>query len=80
MLPSISVVAERVRLGNTDWGSQPQMVEIGRVSVRIGLWSLVAGPVDVRSFELSDVSVLLETNADGKGNWVFGEALRRAGC
>ncbi len=74
VLPSISVVAERVRLGNADWGSQPQMVEIGRVSVRIGLWSLVSGPVDVRSFELSDVSVLLETNADGKGNWVFGEA------
>jgi len=73
VLPSISVVAERVRLGNADWGSQPQMVEIGRVSVQIGLWSLVSGPVDVRSFELSDVSVLLETNADGKGNWVFGE-------
>jgi hypothetical protein len=50
------------------------MVEVGRVSVQVGLWSLVSGPVDVRSFELSDVSVLLETNADGKGNWVFGEA------
>jgi uncharacterized protein involved in outer membrane biogenesis len=56
VLPSISVVAERVRLGNADWGSQPQMVESGRVSVQVGLWSLVSGPVDVRSFELSDVS------------------------
>ncbi len=74
VLPSISVVAERVRLGNADWGSQPQMVEIGRVSVQVGLWSLISGPVDVRSFELSDVSALLETNADGKANWVFGGA------
>ena len=74
VLPSISVVAERVRLGNADWGSKPQMVEVGRVSVQIALWSLLSGPVDLRSFELSDVSVLLETNADGKGNWVFGEA------
>ena len=74
VLPSIAVVAERVRLGNADWGSQPQMVEVGHVSVRIGLWSLVSGPVDLRSFELSNVSVLLETNANGKGNWVFGEA------
>jgi len=74
VLPSISVVAERVRLGNADWGSRPQMVEVGHVSVQIGLWSLVSGPVDLRSFELRDVSVLLETNADGKGNWVFGEA------
>jgi len=63
-----------VRVGNADWGSQPQMVEIGRLSAKVGLWSLVSGPVDVRSFELSDVSVLLETNAEGKGNWVFGGA------
>ena len=74
VLPSISLVAERVRLGNAHWGSQPQMVEIGRVSAQVGLWSLVSGPVDVRSFELTDVAVLLETNAEGEGNWVFGEA------
>jgi AsmA family protein len=74
VLPSLSLVAERVRLGNADWGSQPQMVEIGRVSAQVGLWSLVSGPVDVRSFELSDVAVLLETSAEGKGNWAFGEA------
>ena len=47
VLPAISVVAERVRVGNADWGSQPQMVELGRLSARIGLWSLVSGPVDV---------------------------------
>ena len=74
VLPSIALVAERVRLGNAPWGSQPQMAEVGRVSARIGVWSLVSGPVDIRSFELKDVSVLLETNADGKGNWVFAEA------
>jgi uncharacterized protein involved in outer membrane biogenesis len=74
VLPSIAVAAERIRLGNADWGSQPQMVEIGRVSTRIGLWSLVRGPVDVQSFEMGDVSVLLEKDADGKGNWALGEA------
>ena len=73
VLPSVSVLAERVRVGNAEWGSKPQMVEIGRLSTHIGLWSLISGPVDVRSFELSDVSVLLEKNREGKGNW----ALRR---
>ena len=72
VFPSIHVLAERVRVGNAEWGSKPQMVEIGRVSTEIGLWSLISGPVDIRSFELSDVSVLLEKNRDGKGNWVFG--------
>ncbi|HET9734066.1 MAG TPA: AsmA family protein [Burkholderiales bacterium] len=73
VLPSILVRAERVRLGNVPGGSAPQMVEVGRFSAQVGLWSLVSGPVDVRSFELSDVSVVLEKDAEGKGNWVFGE-------
>ena len=72
VLPAVSVHAEQVRLGNAEWGSKPQMVEIGRLSANIGLWSLISGPVDIRSFELSDVSVLLEKNAQGEGNWVFG--------
>ena len=73
VLPSVSVAAERVRLGNAEWGSAPQMVEVGRFSTEIGLWSLVSGPVDVRSLELGDVSVLLEKAKDGKGNWTLGE-------
>ena len=73
VLPSILVRAERVRLGNAPGGSTPQMVEIGRFSTQVGLWSLVSGPIDIRSFELSDVAVVLEKNAEGKGNWVFGE-------
>lgn len=74
VLPSVSVLAERVRVGNAAWGSKPQMIEIGRFSTRIGLWSLISGPVDVRSFELSDVTVYLEKDPQGKGNWVLGDA------
>ena len=76
VLPSVSVKAERVRLGNAGWGSAPQMVEVGRFATEIGLWSLVSGPVDVRSLELGDVSVLLETGKDGKGNWVLGDGTK----
>ena len=78
VLPSVSVAAERVRLGNAEWGSAPQMVEVGRFSTEIGLWSLVSGPADVRSLELGDVSVLLEKGKDGKGNWVLGEGTEPA--
>jgi uncharacterized protein involved in outer membrane biogenesis len=73
VLPSILVRAEGVRLGNAPGSPAPQMVEIGRFSAQIGLWSLVSGPVDIRSFELGDVAVVLEKDAEGKGNWVFGE-------
>jgi AsmA family protein len=74
LLPSIKVLAERVRLGNAPWGSRPQMVEIGRFSAEVRLWSLISGPLEIPSVELADVSVLLEEGSDGKGNWVVGSA------
>jgi len=74
LLPSIKVLAERVRLGNAPWGSSPQMVEIGRFSAEVRLWSLISGPLEIPSVELADVSVLLEEGSDGKGNWLVGSA------
>jgi uncharacterized protein involved in outer membrane biogenesis len=74
VLPSVSVLAERMRIGNAQWGTKPQMLEVGRFSTNIGLWSLISGPVDVRSFELADVSVLLESNAAGGNNWTLSDA------
>ena len=60
LMPVIDVSAEGVRLGNVPGGSRPQMVEVGKVAVKVGLWSLISGPPDVRSFELSDATVVLE--------------------
>ena len=74
LVPAVSVLAERVRIGNAEWGSKPQMLEVGRFSMQVGLWSLVSGPVDVRSLELSDASILVEQNREGHGNWSFGAA------
>ena len=50
LFPSIQVLAEGVRVANAEWGSKPQMVEIGHFSTHVGLWSLISGPVDIRSF------------------------------
>jgi uncharacterized protein involved in outer membrane biogenesis len=72
VFPVVDVSAEGVRLGNAPGGSQPQMIEIGKVVVQIGFWSLISGPPDVRLFELNDANVLLEHGSDGKGNWVMG--------
>ena len=74
IMPSVSLLAENVRVGNAEWGSAPQMVEVGRFSLNVGFWSLISGPVDIRSFELKDVSVLLERNSVGEANWTFGAA------
>ena len=37
VIPVVDFSAERIRLGNVQGGSQPQMVEIGRVSTHIGM-------------------------------------------
>ena len=71
LIPVIDVSAERVRLGNMQGGSQPQMVEFGKAVVQIRFWSLISGPPEVKLFELHDATVLLERGPEGKGNWVM---------
>ena len=74
VLPVLTLRAENVRLANAHWGSKPQMVQVGHLSAQIGFWSLISGPIDVRTFELRDVTVLLERQRDGQANWMFAES------
>jgi uncharacterized protein involved in outer membrane biogenesis len=72
LIPEIRIQAEQVRVGNAPWGSTPQMLQVGRVAATIDLWSLVSGPVNVRTLELRDVTVTLERDRNGSNNWTFG--------
>lgn len=72
LLPAPSLVAENVTLTNAEWGSQPLMVKLGHLSARVDLWSLLSGPIRVQEVRLRDVAVLLETSAEGDGNWEMG--------
>jgi len=72
VLPNPSIVAEGVTLANADWGTPTPMVTIGSVSSDVALWSLLFGPIRIKSLELRDVAILLEQNAAGDANWVFG--------
>ncbi len=69
VLPSPSIVMEEVTLANAAWGSEPLMMKVGHLSAKVGLWSLLFGPLEVREFRLRDTSALLETNAEGAANW-----------
>jgi uncharacterized protein involved in outer membrane biogenesis len=73
LLPEPSVLLEDVTLANADWGSEPDMVKVGHFSARVGLWSLLSGPIEVRELRLRDVDVLLETNEEGASNTEMGE-------
>jgi len=72
VLPSPTVLIEGASLANADWSESPEMLEVGRAYVKIDFWSVLFRPVVIREFELRDVNVLLEANADGETNWDIG--------
>jgi hypothetical protein len=69
LLPSPALRVEGVSLANAEWGSQPEMLRVGRFAAEVGLLSLLRGAPEVKRLVLEDVELLLETNAKGEGNW-----------
>jgi len=61
-----------VTLANPSWSNDPTMVSIRHLSVELKLLSLISGPLTIHDIEIEDADVLLEKNADGQANWVFG--------
>ena len=72
------LAAEGVTFANARWGSRPEMVRVGRLEAEVLLWPLLFGEVQVNRLILRDADILLETNAEGAGNWVFAGAEERA--
>jgi len=66
-----SVTIGDIRLANADWGSEPIMVAVDRLTFEIDLLSLVFGPLRIHSLELDGADILLEVADDGRGNWEF---------
>jgi hypothetical protein len=62
-----------VRFANADWGSQPEMINARHVAVQVRPLPLILGELRILRVVVEGVDVLLETDADGRGNWEFGE-------
>jgi uncharacterized protein involved in outer membrane biogenesis len=69
-----ALVVEDVSIGNADWASDPDMVSVGRLEAQVELIPLLSGRINVVRLVLVDPVVSLETNAEGTGNWQFGDA------
>ncbi len=63
--------ADDVSLANAPGGSRPQMLVAARVDVRLRLLGLLSGQVEIASVTLVRPDILLETDASGRGNWLF---------
>src|SRR5687767_10001244 len=59
-------------IANAPWGSKPDMVRIGQFSAQLEVGPLLHGVLYYRQLRMSDVTVILERDPDGIGNWKFG--------
>jgi hypothetical protein len=71
LVPSATV--ERVSIGNAPWGSNPTMLQVGRLEAALQLMPLLARRISIARLKVSDVTALLETDKQGRGNWQLGE-------
>ncbi len=71
VFPSLSVQVGDVALSNPPGYSSKDLLRLGAVDVRLKLMPLLGGKVEVDSFVLLDPVITLETDRQGKGNWVF---------
>lgn len=65
------IVAQDVQVANAAWGTRPQMFTAKRLEVVLFVRSLLFGPARVPLVRLDGADLLLETSAQGQGNWRF---------
>ena len=68
------LTAEQVRITNSDWQPDTQLLSAGHLSVTINLWSLFSSPIIIENFEVSDLKIRVERNAEARSNWESGRA------
>ena len=67
------LVATGVRIANPTWPDGSDWLVADRIEARVGLRALLDGAIDLRRIALVRPRVMLETDADGKGNWTLPE-------
>ncbi len=71
LLPSPRLKVEDVSFANAPGGSRPEMVKLRSLEAEVELLPLITGDVRVRRLILVAPDILLETDAQGRGNWMF---------
>ncbi|MBY0440293.1 MAG: AsmA family protein, partial [Burkholderiales bacterium] len=71
LLPRLRIVASNVAFANARWGTVPDMVRAGRIEAEISWLAMLRGELRISRLVLDDVDAILETDAQGTGNWVM---------
>src|SRR5262245_8361195 len=68
---SPALALSKVSLANAPWGREREMVSVKRFEAKVALLPLLSRTVRIDRVVLEGASILLETDANGVGNWVF---------
>jgi len=66
-----AIVVSDVKVANASWGSRPDMLTLKRLEASTQLIPLLFGTVNISGLKLVEPDAVLETDAQGKGNWEF---------
>ena len=64
----VTLIAEDVTLGNSDWAEADEMLHVEHLRLEVNLWSLLDGPVIINRLEVSGARVFLQQLADSLNN------------
>jgi len=71
ILPAPAVSIYKIKFANLDGAASPDMAQIAVLRVRIALFPLFTGRIQVESISVVDPVIVLEKLADGRVNWEF---------
>ncbi|MBL6935414.1 MAG: AsmA family protein [Alphaproteobacteria bacterium] len=68
---SPALTVDDVTLKNASWGTRPDMVTLQRLEAEVALLPLFSGNLTVKRLVLVAPEIFLETDKQGRGNWIF---------
>jgi uncharacterized protein involved in outer membrane biogenesis len=66
---SPAITIQDVRFANADWGSRPELLTVQKLELEVALIPLFSGEIQVKRLVIVAPDILLETDAEGLGNW-----------
>lgn len=72
LTPTLTV--RDAHFANMPGGSRPEMASIRALDVQLAILPLLSNRIEVKRLELDGADILLETDAQGRPNWVFAPA------
>lgn len=66
-----TLIVEDVELANAPWASQPQMVTVEKLELKLAIMPLLKKQIVLDKILLINPQIYLEVNSDGMANWEF---------